>query len=52
MSRIDRSRKLAHEMSRALKLGFDTDEHLADAAQQIADAEAAFRRLAEPRLHR
>ena len=50
MSRIDRSRKLEHEMSRARKLGFATDESLATAAQQIAEAEATFQRLAEPRI--
>jgi len=52
MSRIDRSRKLQTEMSQNLRLGFDTDESLATAAARIAEAEATFRKLAEPRLHR
>ena len=50
MSRIDRSRKLESEVSRNLRLGFDTDESLANAAERIAEAEATFRKLAEPRL--
>ena len=49
MSRLDRSRKLQSEMSRNLRLGFDTDESLAHAAEQIAEAEATFRKLAESR---
>jgi hypothetical protein len=51
MRRQERTRRqIETELARALSVGFDTDERLATAASLIAEAEATFRRLAEPRL--
>ncbi len=37
-------------LARSKAVGFDTDYRLATTAELIAEAEATFRKLAEPRL--
>jgi hypothetical protein len=51
MSGQNRTKKLETELRRNLRRGLHVDERLAIAAEQIAEAEATFRRLAEPRFH-
>jgi hypothetical protein len=50
MTRHDRSRKAEKALRRQVRLGFQVDATLASAAELIAEAEATFRKLAEPRL--
>jgi hypothetical protein len=49
MTRHDRSRKAEKALRRQVRLGFEVDACLASAAERIAEAEEAFRKLAEPR---
>ena len=51
MRPINPTRKaIERDLARSMAVGFDTDERLAWAAERIAEAEALFRKLAEPRL--
>ena len=51
MRRISPTRKaIEYDLACSMAADFETDERLARAAARIAEAEAAFRKLAEPRL--
>jgi hypothetical protein len=41
---------MEHDLATSMAKGMDTDERLARAAERISEAEATYRRLAEPRF--